>query len=367
MIGLALAAGTAVTAVLGAGVAGFVVLGATDPGPMIALKMSGTGTCITDPGDQDDPTGQSIPNLDSEQAAVAATVIRTGRALGVSDHGLRVAIATAMQESSLKNINFGDRDSLGVFQQRAPWGPAADRTNVAKAAAMFFTGGQGGQRGLLDIPGWQLMPLWEAAQSVQVSAFPRAYERWETLAEQTVAALPGAPAADPEHAGEEPEGCAHETEHHQEPGQSTAAQPCTVGGEGEVWSAPGGVPIRVCAVGPFVVDTTIAPAVAALVEAARADGFTLGGSGARSHERQKQLYAQNCRNGRCSPPTARPGKSQHEWALALDLTCTTGGRTWGAFSFGSSPCYRWMKNTGGPLAGLKQLPSEAWHWSTTGR
>jgi murein DD-endopeptidase MepM/ murein hydrolase activator NlpD len=56
---------------------------------------------------------------------------------------------------------------------------------------MFYTGGHGGQRGLFDIHGWQSMPLWAAAQAVQVSAFPTAYARWERLARATVAALLG--------------------------------------------------------------------------------------------------------------------------------------------------------------------------------
>ena len=44
---------------------------------------------------------------------------------------------------------------------------------------MFYTGGHGGQRGLFGVPGWQSMPLWAAAQAVQVSAFPTAYAKWE--------------------------------------------------------------------------------------------------------------------------------------------------------------------------------------------
>jgi hypothetical protein len=93
-----------------------------------------------------------------------------------------IALSTAMQESTLRNLNYGDRDSLGLFQQRAAWASAADRRDPHKSAHMFLTGGQGGQRGLLDIPGWQSMPVWQAAQSVQVSAFPTAYAKWEAAA-----------------------------------------------------------------------------------------------------------------------------------------------------------------------------------------
>jgi murein DD-endopeptidase MepM/ murein hydrolase activator NlpD len=98
---------------------------------------------------------------------------------------------TAMQESTLRNLHYGDRDSLGLFQQRAAWATAAERTTPSTSATMFYTGGHGGQRGLFDIPGWPSMPLWAAAQAVQVSAFPTAYARWERLARTTVAALLG--------------------------------------------------------------------------------------------------------------------------------------------------------------------------------
>jgi hypothetical protein len=63
--------------------------------------------------------------------------------------------------------------------------------DVASSARMFYTGGQAGQRGLLDVPGWQTMSIAAAAQAVQVSAFPSAYARWESLARSVVARLGG--------------------------------------------------------------------------------------------------------------------------------------------------------------------------------
>lgn len=142
--------------------------------------------------------------------------------------------------------------------------------------------------------------------------------------------------------------------------QSTAAVACTVGGEGQVEAAPGGVQIRVCAVGPFVVDTLIAADVAAMLAAARADGVQLGGSAYRSNQRQKELYAQNCRGGRCSPPTAKPGLSRHEWARALDITCSGT-----LIRSRRSPCFTWLASNAATY-GLKNLPSEPWHWSDNG-
>lgn len=79
-----------------------------------------------------------------------------------------VAIATALQESGLKNLTYGDRDSLGLFQQRASWGTAAQRETPAWAAQQFFTH-------LKAIANWDTLPVTVAAQKVQVSAYPNAY------------------------------------------------------------------------------------------------------------------------------------------------------------------------------------------------
>lgn len=84
-----------------------------------------------------------------------------------------------------------DRDSAGLFQQRRPWGPLADRMDPAKSAEMFFNGGRGGQPGLTDIRDWQTRPMGEVAQAVQVSAFPGKYAGQERSARQLLAAIGG--------------------------------------------------------------------------------------------------------------------------------------------------------------------------------
>lgn len=125
--------------------------------------------------------GEDI-TLTGEQIANARTVIATGQELGVPARGLIVAVATTLQESTLRNIGYGDRDSVGLFQQRAGWGSTQTRMDPAASATMFYTGGQGGQPGLMDIKGWAGMPVTQAAQAVQRSAFPMAYARWEPMA-----------------------------------------------------------------------------------------------------------------------------------------------------------------------------------------
>ena len=123
--------------------------------------------------------------LSDEMESNAEDIIRIGRELGVGDYGIVIAMATAMQESSLRNIGFGDRDSVGLFQQRpsAHWGTKQQIMQTDYSIRAFFGGSnsptRGVARGLLDISGWRHMPLTEAAQAVQISAHPNAYAKWE--------------------------------------------------------------------------------------------------------------------------------------------------------------------------------------------
>ena len=127
--------------------------------------------------------------------ANAQIIVQIGRDLGVPERGIIIALATAMQESSLRNINYGDRDSLGLFQQRPStgWGTPEQILDAAHAARLFYGGplnpNKGMTRGLLDIPGWQSMSLTQAAQAVQISAFPNAYAKWEASATAWLAQL----------------------------------------------------------------------------------------------------------------------------------------------------------------------------------
>jgi LysM repeat protein len=126
--------------------------------------------------------------LSDEMEQNALEIIRIGRDLGIGDYGIVIALATAMQESSLRNIGFGDRDSVGLFQQRpsAHWGTKQQILNPEYAIRAFYGGAKsptkGVARGLLDISGWRNLPLTEAAQAVQISAHPSAYAKWEPSA-----------------------------------------------------------------------------------------------------------------------------------------------------------------------------------------
>lgn len=133
--------------------------------------------------------------LSAEQRQNAATIVAVGRSLGVSDRGIVVALAAAMQESSLRNLPHGDRDSVGLFQQRPSqgWGSAAKLQDPAYATKLFFGGRSnpnvGKTRGLLDVPGWSSMSITDAAQAVQLSAYPKAYANWASAAQGWLATL----------------------------------------------------------------------------------------------------------------------------------------------------------------------------------
>ncbi|AJT62505.1 hypothetical protein T261_0816 [Streptomyces lydicus] len=116
-------------------------------------------------------------DLPAEQVPNARTIVATGISLDVPKKGQIIALATAMQESRLRNLNYGDRDSLGLFQQRPSqgWGTAQQIRDPVYASEQFY-------KHLIKVKGWQQMAVAQAAQAVQASGFPDAYAKWENLA-----------------------------------------------------------------------------------------------------------------------------------------------------------------------------------------
>lgn len=156
-----------------------------------SLSWSSTiyvGQKLTIPGVHEIKNCPSLTKLTPEMKQNAEVIYRVGKKLGVSDYGIVIALATAMQESSLRNIDYGDRDSVGLFQQRTSqgWGTISEIMDPVYSARAFFggpTGPNAGKiRGLLDIRNWSTMTLSKAAQAVQISAFPDAYQKWELSA-----------------------------------------------------------------------------------------------------------------------------------------------------------------------------------------
>ncbi len=124
--------------------------------------------------------------LDAEQITNAGLIVAAGQHLGIPEPGETIALATAMQESGLHNLNYGDRDSLGLFQQRPSqgWGTTGQIMDPTYSATAFY-------KALTQVSGWAAMPTTDAAQAVQRSAYPQAYAKWTQLAHDLATTLDG--------------------------------------------------------------------------------------------------------------------------------------------------------------------------------
>jgi len=135
--------------------------------------------------DQLTPVGTSGPQswmpLSPAQLSNATTIVQQALNKRMGIRSAVIAVATAMQESQLLDLHYGDLDSLGLFQQRPSmgWGTAAQLTDPSYAANAFLTALQQYQAGN---PAWASQPLWLNAQSVQKSGLPLAYAKWESQA-----------------------------------------------------------------------------------------------------------------------------------------------------------------------------------------
>jgi hypothetical protein len=154
------------------------------------LLPPGRACVITAGSGPSGPSASGSPSadvpLDAEQVANAATITAVGLRRGVPKRALVVARATAWQESKLENLSGGDRDSIGLFQQRPSqgWGKPEQIADPRYAANAFYSA-------LLKVKGWEKMRVTDAAQEVQRSAHPEAYEKWVDESEIMVRALSG--------------------------------------------------------------------------------------------------------------------------------------------------------------------------------
>lgn len=133
----------------------------------------------------DDGAGGTV-QLDHEQIASASTVAAVAHREDLPARALTVGLATAMQESELRNLDGGDQDSAGLFQQRPSqgWGTFDEVTDPVYASEAFFTA-------LIAVDRWQQLPVTVAAQTVQRSAYPDAYQQHADEAKALSAALTG--------------------------------------------------------------------------------------------------------------------------------------------------------------------------------
>ena len=147
-------------------------------GPVIGPVLIGSGCSAAAPH-------QSVL-LDTQQAGIAATIAGVAHQQSMPRAAVIIAYATAMQESKLHDLTYGDQDSVGVFQQRPSqgWGPARKLENPIYATTKFF-------RALKAVHGYQTMPVYQAAQAVQRSADGSAYIQYERMAAEMTSAFTG--------------------------------------------------------------------------------------------------------------------------------------------------------------------------------
>ncbi|WP_109505883.1 peptidoglycan-binding domain-containing protein [Nocardioides speluncae] len=130
--------------------------------------------------------GTTSTTVTTAQVENAKSIIAAGKSVGVPRDGLIVGLMAAMQESKLCNISFGDRDSIGLFQQRPSQGWCNNQVgcwhHTQSSLGFFGRSSYTNNRGLLDIANWQSMSKTLAADAVQRSCCPNAYAKWEALA-----------------------------------------------------------------------------------------------------------------------------------------------------------------------------------------
>ena len=130
--------------------------------------------------------GDVVAELSIEQAENATIIAGIGVRRGLPARAVSIALATAYQESKIQNLDHGDRDSLGLFQQRPSmgWGTEQQLQNPFYATNAFYDA-------LVKIDGYEDMRITEAAQAVQRSGFPEAYEDHAADARALASALTG--------------------------------------------------------------------------------------------------------------------------------------------------------------------------------
>nr|MDT0657721.1 hypothetical protein [Micromonospora sp. DSM 115978] len=181
------------------GVAGLAFVGGVTAGPAITASLDESArpmSPVASVTEQKPDVAKLTPNgvqgaqqsvdWSEEQVGNAKAIIEATKANGMDERAAVIAVATAMQESTLTNFgHLGDRndhDSQGLFQQRpsSGWGSVEQITDPQYATTAFL-------KALGQVDGWEEMPLTAAAQTVQVSAFPDHYAKWEQAAADLVA------------------------------------------------------------------------------------------------------------------------------------------------------------------------------------
>lgn len=300
----------------------------------------------------------SVAGYDKEQLGNAALVIGAANTLSLPPRAAVVGVMTAMGESSLRNITYGDNainpdgttaDSIGLFQQQSWWGTFAERMDPTASSTKFF-------EKLKGVEGWADLEPTIAAHRVQGNSDPRFYTKFLPAAEKVVAALTGVAVS-----GEGTGTCVG-------PSGNFAAATGTAPGPWGGFSN-GRIDASQLAPVPWKNSVTLRgdalTSLIAMNEAFKREfGYNLTlNSGYRSYADQviaKKIYGGGA---------ATPGTSNHGWAMAIDI----GERNGYVIGF-SSPIYTWLKQHASSYGWVHPPwaepggigPDEAWHWEYYG-
>lgn len=165
-----------------------ILTGSATPGG-VACAITPATISSTEGGQVAAPTSAALAStltLDGEQQTHAALIVQIAMERGLPTRAAVIAIATALQESKLRNLRYGHLDSRGLFQQRPSqgWGTREQILDPRYATGTFYDR-------LVKVKRWERLPLTQAAQAVQRSGFPGSYAPWEPLAQRVVDALAG--------------------------------------------------------------------------------------------------------------------------------------------------------------------------------
>ena len=338
---------------------------------VMSSTMSGAaGICIENgsPALSVDPAQlpDSVEGMSEEQLSNAAIIMKAGEEAGLGERAQLIGIMTAMQESTLNNLDGGDRDSVGLFQQRPSqgWGTVEQLADPTYAARAFFQGVDAANGshvpGLADLAGWESMTLTGAAQAVQLSGYPEAYATHEASARKIMAAVAGVPVAEASNdltnnalgcgasalipgvtLGARAASALSDDLPTQAQFKQPSAQVACPEGAVDLGAGTGGVdgqkvPIRLCSIpgtvctgsdcgkgqlggkarGEVVVNSLVAPYFMKWLDEVRAAGHDPQFSSSfRSWESQQRIS-----RGGSNPNAARPGRSNHQMGAAVDIS-----------------------------------------------
>jgi hypothetical protein len=268
----------------------------------------------------------------AHQEEMARLVLGATRAQGHPRHAAEIALSLALTRSGLRNLSGTDDQGEGIYSLGAVVQSGFDRLDPAEATIALATQ-------ITATENWEEQPA--TAFAPLVGADPDLVEPWEETASDLVDRWWSSQA--------NPSECLVQT-----------GENVVVTGTGDIVSVNG-----------IQVHHSIAGRLQALLTAASADGYNLGGWGWRDSSAQIRLRREHCGtsnyavyempSSQCNPPTARPGRSMHEQGLAIDFTINGASIT-----SRSSGAFLWLQAHAADY-GFYNFPSEPWHWSTNGR